>query len=931
MLDLEYDESISWQANISRLIGVFKDIDVQVQPGETIQQVQAKAILALSRMADKASSATSAVIPVTSGNIADVTTDLAVGTTHSGYEIEAGDLILVREQTNTWENGIYDTTGNMVHGDTFYGDSATIGAIVFPRGKQIINTDNNQFSIGDGVTAGGVSVGSGGQGLEECVAASLTNINLASNAPATIDGVTLAADDLILLKDQTDPTENGIYAFTSTATPLTRGTDYDEDADFADKGLVFFVSGGTVNGNRLYSSTNADTFTLDTDNLVFKETSAVFAALTGYSPAQLSDFETTTPTDVDTAKKALDILSSIQTAKVREDVGSAVYSELRNRVIRNSETGELFLVIGDGATAVAYRINAVLEARTAPIPGANPTQSTVPHVSSPDGSVLELVKVGNNFRAFYIPGDGSAKIEFALGIAGVIDADENFDIEYTDVDNVLGLGPNEKYSVITGDSDSLGANGQPIVMGLQAVGTSGANPFAQTVGGRGQAVRGQLLNRRAMNLRGFLDTLLSLRESTQDGEIGFTSEGKVGTATIRESGFWNDTITATADNGGFCRYTVGDTTDLRVGDTLRVSSHAAAGDQKVTAIDSATEVTTDAAFQAGTSGGVYALARISLSGVNTELSYSEIFERQEAGVYVASDNNSIVIMSPDGTYFQAFGERRTSPVPGATPDQQVIPHIISDTGSCLLITGKTVEVIDGQDGTKATLGAIFVDTGEQFDAEAAFDVDNLMGLGSDEAYSYITGNSDSLDINGTPIVQGGHKPAAGAAQPRQTVGSGRASKGPQALRVPLAVTNYKGDIDEFLKIAQEGEICKNDTASVIVGVTAPANKFYACIKDAGRIIDGTAVVATITASADNAGDIQFTCSGATDLTVNVNVNDIIFVQNADGDSSELGQHKVKAVTATTITVETNWHAGSASTAGSIRLDALVEQITSTTI
>ena len=881
-LGFEYDELISWEANISRIVGVLKDQDVKVKPGETIQQIQAKAIVALSRMANKGSSSEGSVIKETSGNISDLTTDIAIGTEHSGYVIEAGDLVLVRNQTNAWENGIYDPTGQMVHGDLFYSDSATIGTIVFPKGKFIYNTDNNTIAVGDGMTAGGVSVGSGGQGLEEAVAASLSNINLGANAPATIDGVTLAVGDLVLLKDQTDLTQNGIYVFNGTGSPFVRGSDYSNDADFADKGLVFFVSGGTVNGNRLYSTTNEASFVIGTDNLTFKETSAVFATLTGYSPAQLSDFEATLASEIDNVKKAIDRLASIQTAKVREDVGSAVYSELRNRVIRNSDTGELFLVIGDGANAVAYRINAILEPRTAPIPGANPTQSTVPHVSSPDGSVLELVKVGNNFRAFYIPGDGSPKIEFALGIAGVIDADENFDIEYTDVDNVLGLGSNEKYSVITGDSDSIGANGQPIIMGLQGVGTAGASPYPQTVGGKGQSVRGQLLNKRATNLRGFLDTLLTLKESTQDGEIGFTSEGKVGTATIREAGFWSDTITATTNVGGFCQYTVSDVTSLRVGDTLRVSGHDAAGDQKVTAIDSGTnQVTTDEIFQAGTSGSLFALARISLSGVNTELTYGEIFERQEAGVYVASDNNSIVIMSPDGTYFQAFGERRSSPIPGANPAQQVIPHVNSPTGSILLINGKTVEVVDGSDGTKATLGAVFIDTGEQFDAEGNFDVDNLMGLGSDEAYSFITGNSDTVGANGIPVVQGGHKPAAGANQPRQVIGSGDPVKGPQALRVPLAVAGYRGDISQFVLIAQSGEICMHTVADANQGKSYQAQ----------------------TSSGDASGAISSSAAGTVtvDDATDLDTGDYVFFTGSD-DSSVNGLKRVVSKSTNILTI-----------------------------
>ena len=120
----------------------------------------------------------------------------------------------------------------------------------------------------------------------------------------------------------------------------------------------------------------------------------------------------------------------------------------------------------------------------------------------------------------------------------------------------------------------------------------------------------------------------------------------------------------------------------------------------------------------------------------------------------------------------------------------------------------------------------------------------------------------------------------------------------------------------------------NSTASAITGVTAPANKRYTCIKTASREIDGTSLSVPITSSAANSGDIQFTCT-ATDLTVLVNTGDIIHTTGCDGDATHNGQHKVTAVTATTITVDTTF-VGADST-GDLRLSALVDLVTSTGI
>lgn len=250
-------------------------------------------------------------------------------------------------------------------------------------------------------------------------------------------------------------------------------------------------------------------------------------------------------------------------------------------------------------------------------------------------------------------------------------------------------------------------------------------------------------------------------------------------------------------------------------------------------------------------------------------------------------------------------------------------------------------MIPGDGSTKKEIGlgvSSLIDVGESYDIEAQ-DVDNVIGLGATENYSMISGNSDSVGANGLPIIQNLQLPDAGANPYKLVISGGYETdadkpSGKLLNKIPYVIVPYLGAIDTFLLFAQRGEKCLSDAATAIVGATAAANKLYICTKTAGRTIDNNGAdlaTATITGSADNAGDIQFTCSGATALNTYVSAGDIIHVSGANGDASELGQHYVKAVTATTITVETNWHAGSASTAGTIRLSALVEQVNSTAI
>lgn len=83
----------------------------------------------------------------------------------------------------------------------------------------------------------------------------------------TIDGITLAANDRILIKDQADPTQNGIYTVASTGTP-TRTTDADSATDL--NNATVFVTDGTVNTGRVYTQTTKNP-TVGASNIVFAQ------------------------------------------------------------------------------------------------------------------------------------------------------------------------------------------------------------------------------------------------------------------------------------------------------------------------------------------------------------------------------------------------------------------------------------------------------------------------------------------------------------------------------------------------------------------------------------------------------------------------------------------------------------------------------------
>lgn len=96
---------------------------------------------------------------------------------------------------------------------------------------------------------------------EAVVAASTGDVDTTS-APATIDGVTLFAGDRVLLKDQANTVENGIYVFSGAGSALVRAEDLDDGTEA--EGAMVFVQEGASHQNQQYGQTG-DAITIGTD------------------------------------------------------------------------------------------------------------------------------------------------------------------------------------------------------------------------------------------------------------------------------------------------------------------------------------------------------------------------------------------------------------------------------------------------------------------------------------------------------------------------------------------------------------------------------------------------------------------------------------------------------------------------------------------
>jgi len=108
-----------------------------------------------------------------------------------------------------------------------------------------------------------------------------TLTNSSGQVRLKIDGIELATDERVLVKDQTAGKENGIYTVTniggdSSNWVLTRATDFDTNAEVT-AGAFMFITEGTVNADIGYLLTTDDDITVDTTSLTFAQFSGSVA------------------------------------------------------------------------------------------------------------------------------------------------------------------------------------------------------------------------------------------------------------------------------------------------------------------------------------------------------------------------------------------------------------------------------------------------------------------------------------------------------------------------------------------------------------------------------------------------------------------------------------------------------------------------------
>jgi hypothetical protein len=183
-----------------------------------------------------------------------------------GLSIDNGNITIVDSNANVYANSLIS---NNIISTSGTNSNITIN----PDGTGVINVSNKKISnladpvlASDAATKGYVDATAQGLSIKNSVQYATTTNILLDGTVTTIDGKTVTTSDRVLVKDQTNKAENGIY-IASTTGAWTRSLDMNLASEIY--GAFTFVETGTIYQSTGWVTTNSplDPFTLNTTDI----------------------------------------------------------------------------------------------------------------------------------------------------------------------------------------------------------------------------------------------------------------------------------------------------------------------------------------------------------------------------------------------------------------------------------------------------------------------------------------------------------------------------------------------------------------------------------------------------------------------------------------------------------------------------------------
>ena len=223
----------------------------------------------------------------TTGNAdtATLATNVTNNANLTGHVTSVGNAAVLGSFTSAQlATALTNETGS---GAAVFGTSPTMasptmtGTVTVPTPSN--NTDAATKAYVDTIKQGSIDI------KDSVRVASTANIAIASALTngSTIDGVTVATGNRVLLKDQSDASENGIYAVVASGA-ASRTVDANTSA-IVTSGMYTYVSEGTAGNSIGFVLTTNDPITLDTTNLTFTQFSSAGAIAAGTGMTKTSN------------------------------------------------------------------------------------------------------------------------------------------------------------------------------------------------------------------------------------------------------------------------------------------------------------------------------------------------------------------------------------------------------------------------------------------------------------------------------------------------------------------------------------------------------------------------------------------------------------------------------------------------------------------